>query len=201
MSCRVIFGGMPSAGKSTLVCSLGEILRRRGHDVALHELDIWSDTHACILGEKPWEERAKRGGNSKEQDDLHPEFAAAVERFRTDPAQIVFGDLPGCTNESWHTVAGSADHAVLVYRSPIDKDEDAFYANRRVIDWEQQMSEWEIPVIGRVQSVQAGSNGVAGTERFLVSGLDRELVLDDSGLLNLASLLGRFAESTEPQLV
>lgn len=194
MSCRILFGGMPSAGKSTLVCSVYEVLTRRGLAVGLHELDIWSDTHDCILGRKPWEQRAKRGGSSKEQDDLHPEFATAVERFRADPAEVVIGDLPGCSNGSWDACIGCADYGVLVMRRRIAKDDDPFYADRAV-DWERQMDEWEIPVIARTQSLLDGDAFAAGTNRIGAAGLDRTLALDDPGVLDLATLITRFAET------
>lgn len=103
MTCRVLFGGMSSAGKSTLVCSLYEILDRWGVDVSSHELDIWSDTHDCILGYKPWEQRRKRGGPAG--DALHPEFVEAVRRFREDDKDVILGDLPGRQNPSWWSIA------------------------------------------------------------------------------------------------
>ena len=196
MSCRILFGGMSSAGKSTLACSAYEILTRRGFSVGLHELDIWSDTHDYILGRKPWEQRHKRGGPSG--DDLHPEFVTAVERFRADDSAVVIGDLPGRDNPSWQAATGCADYAVLVYRRQLAKDGEEFFADHEV-DWERQMEDWGIPVIGRVQSLLPGQIDVSGTDRFAVTGLDRSLLLDDDGLLRLTTLITRFAETSELQ--
>lgn len=191
MSCRILFGGMSSAGKSTLACSVYEILTRRGLDVGLHELDIWSDTHDCILGKKPWEQRNKRGGPSG--DDLHPEFAVAVGEFQADDSTIVIGDLPGRRNPSWEAAVGCADYAVLVYRRPLGKDEEEFFA-RHEVNWELQMTEWEIPIIARIESLQDTQAYPSGVNRIGVHGLDRQLVFDDRGLLVLATLITRFAE-------
>ena len=198
MSCRILFGGMSTAGKSTLACSVYEVLIRRGLNVGLHELDIWSDTHDCILGAKPWEQRNKRGGPSG--DDLHPEFAVAVERFRADDSAVVIGDLPGRRNPSWDAAIGCADYAALIYRRQLTKDREEFFADHEV-DWERQMEDWGIPVIARVQSLQPGEPDVTGADRYPAIGLDRELLLDDPGVLDLATLITRFAETTTPQLV
>lgn len=193
MSCRIIFGGISNSGKSTLVCSVFELLRQWDLDIARHELDVWSDTHECILGYKPWSERRKRGG--PEGDHLHTEFAAEVGRFRTATQDIVLGDLPGRRNPSWETVAGSADGAIIVYRSPLSVDGKAFFADHEV-DWERQMTEWGIPVIARVYSLRADES--PDPDRICLSELDRHLAIDRPEITEIAGLITDHAFNRQP---
>lgn len=190
MTYRILFGGMSSAGKSTLVCSVYDVLDSRGIAVDIHELDIWSDTHDCILEYKAWSRRRKRGGPAG--DDLHPEFAAAISRFTAPTeAKIVLGDLPGRRNPSWDAAADSADGAVLIFRHPQVEDVKPFFADN-LVDWEPQMREWNVPVIARVQSLLPDQPTHPG--RLTVRNLNRALISDRREVHDLADVIQAHAE-------
>jgi hypothetical protein len=61
-----------------------------GVSVGIHELDVYSDTHACILGLKSWYDRRKRA-----EAEFNPTIKERVREFADDQHDIVIGDLPG----------------------------------------------------------------------------------------------------------
>ncbi len=173
MGYRILFGGMVSSGKSTLICSLYQLLETWGEDVSLHEIDVWSDTHACILGEKSWEQRHNTRDNSPE---IHTRFQRNVELFAADPAEIVLGDLPGReANDSFPLLKpGFADAGVLVTRGPREKDKDPFLRSTAA-GWRKLMVNlWQIPLIAEVYSLRNGDQ--PAQHQFAIGDSDRGLI-------------------------
>lgn len=184
MALRILFGGISSAGKSTLACSVYQWMRVQGVDVGLYELDVWSDTHDCILGCKPWSERDNRSGPAGNY--LHHEFAERVTRFRGASNDLVLGDLPGRRNPSWETVSGSADGGIIVERGPLPKDREDFFA-RHQVDWESQLADWRVPVIVRVYSL--GHGEPPPPRRICLGQLDRRPVPHHPQVRNIGERL------------
>ena len=166
---RVVIGGVNGTGKSTFTCSLYVALKMEGISVGLHELDVYSDTHAPLLGLKPWEER-KRYKSRTYEGAIRP----AIDRFEADEHAIVLGDLPGKLANPWleEMIAG-AELAILVGRERVERDETAKHP-QSAGDWEKFYHERGTPVICRVQSMLSGQEAWEGT--ISAGGLDRTLV-------------------------
>ncbi len=198
MPMRLLFAGMNGSGKSTLACSVYVWLRCQGvASISLHEIDVWSDTHACILGNKDWAERNKRG--SDQENWLADEFAAAILDFASDNSQLVLGDLQGRwqlpTPEYWHGL--QADGAILVGRQPTAADQQTTYP-QHLSDWQQFLATYNIPIIAEVFSQRAGEPGRVGS--LSVHGLDRRLVPFNPGVVCLSNwILHRLLASSASQ--
>ena len=187
MTTRVLFAGMDGAGKSTLSCSVYRWLVQAGYDAGLHEIDVWSDTHGPILGQKGWPERNKRGNEVRNY--LADEFSAAIGQFVSDRRHdLVLGDLHGRWQmpdlEYWQKLR--ADGAVLVLRHPTEKD-SRIACPQRPEDWEAFLARWDIPILFRVFSLQDGQSAPA--DDLPVTGLDRELRHDDPLIRRVAMRL------------
>lgn len=129
MAKRYLVGGPANSGKSTLVLSLAEHLRRqRGLTVEAIEFDVWSGSYRAFHGEFTFKDRPKRQGLAWDwQTPLRERIAA----FRASQADIVFGDLPGIVDEAIELmcVEAKADAALVVSFSPEGlKDWTAFFA-------------------------------------------------------------------------
>lgn len=185
---HVLFAGMRGAGKSTLCISVAQALHARdpGLSVGLYELDIWSDTHACIRGDKPWEQRNKRG-HTYPGEELIQEYLESLAAFATDGSELVLGDMPGRPNRLEHDVLSeTVDGVVLVSRD--FGPEDLHHRHPQGIEyWERTLDRLELPVIAAVHSVLPGQQ--APLERIAISGLDRKPIPDHAEVLKLAELL------------
>ena len=193
MSVRILFGGMVSSGKSTIACSVYDYLEKLGEDISLHELDVWSDTHRCILGEKPWSERQNTKDDS---DSMHRWFFERIDEFLADDADIVIGDMPGREeNRSFPLVpTGIADLGVLVVRSRLEKDSDPFLRSvpgrwKRIME-----SLWQVPIVAEVFSVRNGDQ--PGLDQFGIAGLERELITHHPEIERLAEHLLEVVEAS-----
>lgn len=177
---RFLIGGMDGAGKSTLSCSVYTALKEQGHQVSLHELDPWSDTHEPILGKKGWESRRKRSGQ-----DLGHELAARIEDFTRDPSEIVIGDLMGrVETDELCLLDGMAQYAVLVTRDRTQKDEQSKYPQTEIA-WRRLFRDINIPVALHVHSALNGQ--AVPTEAIRINSLERRLCPENPGIRQLAS--------------
>ncbi len=185
---HVLFAGMRGAGKSTLCVSVAQALQARdpGVDIGLHELDIWSDTHACIRGDKPWEQRNKRG-HTHPGEELIDEYLEALAAYAADRSPLVLGDMPGRPNRVEHDVLAEAvDGVVLVSRDLGPDDKHQTYP-QGVDHWERILDRLGLPVIAAVHSVLPGQQ--PPLERIAIDGLDREPIPEHPGVTQVAELL------------
>ncbi len=158
---RIVFGGPPNCGKSTLAVSLYAQMRRRGMSVGLHEIDVYSDTHDCILGKKPWGERRKRRFCRFDRI-IRPR----ILEYASDTSDIVLGDLPGnLRNQFLAKMIAPADAAVVVGRD---------YAG--MLPWEALFARMSIPVLVRVFSYTTCRPRALAADTIAVSGLSRVIV-------------------------
>lgn len=196
MTFKILIGGYDGAGKSTLACSLYVYLCMTGHDVGLHEIDPWSDTHAPLLGRKSWAARDKRKGFVEA--DIYRSY---VEPFAQDTRDIVIGDVQGnyqCPhNAMW---ADLADVAILVSRRPTEKDIWRAENESRDTPGPQTVHGWRtlfaangIKRIFYIESLLDGQRppSLAADKHFAILGLDRALVPLHPDIKNLAELLLR----------
>jgi AAA15 family ATPase/GTPase len=102
---RIIIGGPPNSGKSTLAESLAVALRALGVDAYAEDLDLASPTLEFIKGEKGWEQR--RGTKKEWTPELAKEAAALFEETSTKHA-LVIGDAPGKITSESKTIAEKA---------------------------------------------------------------------------------------------
>lgn len=165
---RVVIGGVNGTGKSTFTCSLYVALLIEGVSVGLHELDVYSDTHAPLLGLKPWDQRIRRTKAMYKQT-IRP----AIDRFENDGHAIVLGDLPGKLANPWlGEMMAEADLAILVGRERVERDTAARYP-QSAGDWEHFFCDHGKPVITRVHSMLTGQAARDGT--VSATGLNRAL--------------------------
>lgn len=139
-SFRVVIGGPANSGKSTLAVSLLTAIENLGIETGLHEIDVYSDTHECILGSKTWAERKKRVsfGPGEELDCIKK----VLKSFQEDRRRIVLGDLPGNLQNPYIRSMARPAHAAIV----LSKDRDGLR------EWEYFFSDIGIPVIIRALS-------------------------------------------------
>lgn len=137
MSTHLVVGGERGSGKSTLTVSLFTQLTQLGVAVGLHEIDVYSDTHSCILRKKPWEKRIK-----KKHAWFRPTIYRRIQEYANDQRTIVLGDLPGkITNPFLGKMVEPADQAIIVAKSWSG-----------LTEWSEYFEEHRIPVVLRVIS-------------------------------------------------
>jgi len=165
---RILIGGQGNCGKSTLAVTLYKILAENYElRVGLHELDVHSDTHAPLLGLKPWSERNKRWPLPQE---APPEVVAErLTRFREDRSAIVLGDLPGrIANPYMEHFLDAAPYAICMARAGDVRGMD---------DWHEKFLAHGIRMVRKVYTVLNGYSLCMAKEpdAVFVHGLDRVL--------------------------
>ena len=137
MPIRIVIGGVPNCGKSTITASLYIELQKRGINISVHELDVFENTLPCILGNETWEERAQvKSGNWTD-----PCINIAINTFNNDAHQFVLGDLPGIIDKILETMVAQANLAIV-----IGKDQESLQK------WLNFFSIKNIPVIQKIIS-------------------------------------------------
>ncbi len=177
---KLVIGGSAGCGKSTLAVSLSEYLvKLNGLSVGLHEIDVYSDTHACIRGEKCWSKRKR-----KVKAWYNPTIKRAIEKFSADESDIVIGDLPGkITNPFLPKMVAPADQALVVFRSGCDS----------VHNWANFFKSQKIPILTYVVSDFDGQmflplNQTTSLTPIPVRGLSRSII-SNPDIANLANCL------------
>jgi len=173
---RVTIGGPANSGKSTFAVSLSIALSNMGVDSGLHEIDVYSDTHQCIRGDKPWSARQKRvhfpNGDLGDVEQV-------VERYRRDERTIVLGDLPGNIHNPHLALMVRHAHAAII----LSKDVEGLN------EWERFFEGRGIRVLIRVLSYLDSHLPMAtlGDENlFFVGGLNRKLQSENEQVCNVA---------------
>jgi len=137
MSTHIVIGGPCNCGKSTLAVSLYKQLQALGVSVGIHEIDVYSDSHHCILGLKPWDRRRKRA-----HAEYNPTIKKRVQEFTDDQRDIVIGDLPGRLGTPYlDKLLEPADQAIVVARDWEGLDM-----------WDECFSVYKVPITLRVIS-------------------------------------------------
>lgn len=132
---RIIIGGPPNSGKSTLTESLAMALRSLGVDAYAEDLDFTSPTLEFIRGTKGWEQR--QGTKKDWTPELAKTAAALFEEASTRHA-IVIGDAPGKITSESKTIAEKANYAIILCREDcIDE----------IKNWQRLFMELQLPVI------------------------------------------------------
>lgn len=137
MSTHIIIGGPVNCGKSTLAVSLYRQLQILGVSVGIHELDVYSDTHPCILGQKPWYERRKRA-----EAEFNPTIKERIREYADDQRDVVIGDLPGRLGTPYLSkLMEPADQAIIVAKDWESLDR-----------WDECFCVYQVPITLRIIS-------------------------------------------------
>ena len=176
MTTRFLITGPSGVGKSTLACSLYVRIKMGygtiGHEVSLVELDPWSDTHGCILGRKPWEDRNKRSGQ-----DVFEDYKQNVATFKSRRSELVIGDMEGSMEWRYNELlVGCADYAILLHGQ---NNESELHR--------QLLAQLQIPILGEFVSAPQGHVSDHGLQ--VISGLQRSLVPDNPGVRDIVRMM------------
>jgi molybdopterin-guanine dinucleotide biosynthesis protein len=126
---RIIIGGPPNSGKSTLAESMARALRMLGVDAYAEDLDLASPTLEFIKGDKGW---AQRQASKKEWTPELTEQAAYIFQQASNKHAVVIGDSPGKITDQSKKIASQAHYALILCRNDSIaeiKNWQAFFAN------------------------------------------------------------------------
>lgn len=179
MALRVLIGGPVNSGKSTLACSLYVALSMQGVPSSLVELDIWSDTHTCILGERPWRLRKKKISFSSHK------LKLMSKKFLKSSETVVIGDLPGKIDRHTKNIATMAQCVAILIKRRRYFLNDFKYGSPE--EWEKFFQENQIPLLAKVHSLLPSQR--CNKNYIPIADLDRALVPFNPGVQSLVSLL------------
>jgi len=166
---RIIIGGPPNSGKSTLAENLARALRSLGVDAYAEDLDLASPTLEFIRGSKGWEQR--QGAKRKWTPELAEKAAALFEDASAKHA-VVIGDAPGKITSESATIAKRALYAIILCR------EDRI---NEVSNWRRFFLSLDIQVVCVAISKITGDAAVEENDDLIEAtlvGLDRKVKAD-----------------------
>lgn len=172
---RLLIGGPANSGKSTLTIGLQRVLVEKGFTVCAYEIDVYSDTHKPLTGQKPWESRQKNF-DANEEDIRH-----VITSFASDPSRIVLGDLPGnIRNKHLSLMMSEGTHALYVGHSDTE-----------IVSWLRAFRRAGITCIGTVLTTMDGiyNNIWVHNPDIVVHNLDRTIRPHEQGIYNVAKLV------------
>lgn len=132
---RIIIGGPPNSGKSTLAESLAIALRALGVDAYAEDLDLAIPTLEFIRGAKGWEQRQ---GTKKDWTPELAKKAAALFEEASTKHSIVIGDAPGKITAESKTIAEKANYAIILCREDYRVE---------ITNWQRLFKELQVPII------------------------------------------------------
>jgi len=112
LTIRIILGGPPHSGKSTLAERIARAFQDQGVNAEAIDLDLWSPTLEAIRGEITPQKRE----SLKRKNITVKEAKEAAIRFREKSKvhDIVIGDAPGGISEESEHIYKSATHGIIV---------------------------------------------------------------------------------------
>ncbi len=175
MSIRIVVGGIPNCGKSTLTASIYREMQGRGIDVGVHELDVFQNTLPCILGLESWNCRPM----VEKGDWTNPLIGQAIDAFARDERRFVLGDLTGIIDSLVEKMVELADSAIVVGKNLSD-----------FACWLNFFASQKISVIAKVVSCTDGPaiHGTNVGDFISVRDLQRK-VLQNNGIRGIVDLL------------
>ncbi len=178
MPVRIIIGGPPNSGKSTLAESLAIALRSLGVDAYAEDLDLASPTLEFIKGKKGWEQRQ---GTKKEWTPELAEKAALLFEHASRKHFVAIGDAPGKITSESKTIAKKANYAIVLCRHD---------CKEKIKNRQRFFRGLQIPVICVAVSKLTGKGKVTNKNgiRATLIGLNRTPHLDEV-LTSLALLI------------
>jgi tRNA uridine 5-carbamoylmethylation protein Kti12 len=132
---RIIIGGPPNSGKSTLAESLARALRSLGVDAYAEDLDLASPTLEFIRGTKSWEERPVF---KKEWTLELANKAASMFEEASAKHAVVIGDAPGKITDESKVIVKKANYAIILCRDDCIGE---------IKNWQKCFDDIRIPVI------------------------------------------------------
>lgn len=179
---RIIIGGPPNSGKSTLVSSTKRAFWEIGVKVNSVELDLWAPTLEFLEGKISKEER-----DSRKQKKVTKEEAKEASKRLVEASQdgsIAIGDCPGKMSQELKIIVKNATHAIILCRA--DQIQE-------IESWRTFFSEVGIPIIAELVSELNGSEEVQMSGNGLITGrlvgLDRDVGRKESPVISQLAFL------------
>jgi len=172
MNTKIVIGGPKGSGKSTLITSIFSYLLSSQVETSIHEIDVFSDTHDCLLGKKDWSQRKKVptlvGATEETKKQVDEIVNERVSRFYLDRSDIVLGDLPGCLKYPIKKMAEHGDYAIVVGKH-----------NEEIpSDWIRFFNDLGIEIICKIASVKGCLSESLWEPDISISGLDRSILVN-----------------------
>lgn len=169
MEIRIIIGGPPNSGKSTLAESLAMALRSLSVDAYAEDLDLAAMTLDYIRGIKPWEQRPH------EKKEWTRELAKqAAEKFKeaSKKHHVVIGDAPGKITDESRIIAQQASHGMILCRDDCTDE---------IKQWKTFFESLGINIIAIAISKMCDTGSVSVNEiiEAIIIGLDRKPKIDE----------------------
>ncbi|MGI0085205.1 MAG: hypothetical protein ACREBQ_08995, partial [Nitrososphaerales archaeon] len=156
---RIIIGGPPNSGKSTLVNSMKRALWEIGVKANSAELDLWAPTLEFLEGKITKGER-----DSRKQKKVTKEEAEEASKRLVEASQdgsIAIGDCPGRMSEELKIIVKNATHAIILCRA------DQIH---EIESWRKFFSEAGIPIIAELVSDLEGDETVQIAGNKMITG-------------------------------